>query len=100
MSQRPSGYERRPNEDRKTVAWPIAAMLSHVGLIGLGWDLRDDDSGPGEPVTALRALCFDAVGTSTGFFTTAPPPGVIHLIINPPHGEKRPKPSLCVEAHP
>ena len=120
MSQRPSGYERRPNEDYKTVAWPVAAVLPHVGEIGLGWDPCDDDPGPGKLVTALRALGVGAVSTSTNFFTTAPPPGVTHLIINPPHGEKRRarrlsasrararaarpslmrKPSLCVEACP
>ena len=84
MSQHPIGYQRRPNE---------------VGLIRLGWDPCDNDSGPGELVTALRALDVHAASTSTNFFETAPPPGVMYLIINPPSGENRPKPSLRVEAH-
>ena len=89
MSQRPSGYERRPNEDYKTVAWPVAAVLPYAGEIAFGWDPCDDNPGPDKLVTALHALDVAAVGTSTDFFTTAPPPGVTHLVTNPSYGEKR-----------
>jgi hypothetical protein len=87
MSQRPSGYERSPNEGYKTIAWPIAAVLPHVSEIRLGWPACDDDPGRRKLVAALRALGVGTVCTSDSF-TTAPSQDVTHLIANPPHGEK------------
>jgi hypothetical protein len=120
MSQRPSGYERSPNEGYKTIAWPVAAVLPHVSEIRLGWPPCDDDPGRRKLVAALRALGVGTVRTSDSF-TTAPSQDVTHVIANPPHGEKRRvetverfteralelhvpslmrKPALCVEACP
>src|SRR6516162_9822092 len=88
MSQRPSGYARRPDEQYETVEWPILALLAarQIPPGGRVWD--PCDRGCGQLVATLRAQGLDAIGTSADFFTiTTAPAGVTDLITNPPYGE-------------
>jgi len=89
MSQRPSGYVRRPDEDYATVEWPVLALLTALRLAPVG-KIWDPCNGAGKLVATLRAHGFDAIGTSTDFFTiTSVPAGVSDLITNPPYGSSR-----------
>ena len=88
MSQRPSGYARRPDEQYETVEWPILALLAarQIPPGGRVWD--PCDRGCGQLVATLRAQGLDAIGTRADFFTiTTAPAGVTDLITNPPYGE-------------
>jgi hypothetical protein len=88
VSQRSSGYTRKPDEQYETVAWPVIALLSHVGGIELAWD--PCDRGSSRLISTLRDCGIDAIGTIEDFLGTFEPPlGVSHLITNPPYGEDR-----------
>jgi hypothetical protein len=88
MSQRGSGYARKPDEQYETVAWVVVALLPHVGKIEHAWD--PCDRGSGRLIATLRNCGIDAVGTVEDFLGTFEPPvGVSHLITNPPYGENR-----------
>src|SRR5262249_46991451 len=89
MSQRPSGYQRQPDEAYETPAWVVTALLTQLNTpIRCAWDPCDRHSG--RLVAALRAQRVDAVGSTADFLTTtAPPPGVSDLITNPPYGADR-----------
>src|SRR5262249_38083763 len=87
-SQRISGYERKADELYETIAWPIAAVIPHLGRIQLAWD--PCDRGSGKLVATLACLGIKAIGTDEDFFSfTAPPAGGSHLITNPPYCENR-----------
>ena len=89
MSQRPSGYARRPDEDYATVEWPVLALLTALRSAPVG-KVWDPCRGSGQLVATLHARGFDAIGTSEDFLTvTAAPVGVSDLITNPPYGEAR-----------
>jgi hypothetical protein len=88
MSQRSSGYARKPDEQYETVAWTVVALLRHVGKIERAWD--PCDRGSGRLIATLRNRGIDAVGTPEDFLGTFEPPvGVSHLITNPPYGQNR-----------
>jgi hypothetical protein len=79
---------RKPDEAYETIAWPILALLLHLGPIRRAWDCCDRNSG--QLVATLQARGIDAVGTKQDFLTvTAPPDSVSDLITNPPYGEGR-----------
>jgi hypothetical protein len=86
MSQRPSGYERKPDESYETIAWPVVALLSQLSDIKLAWD---PCHGSGCLVATLHRQGIDAVGTSEDFFSIAAPSGVTDIITNPPYGANR-----------
>jgi hypothetical protein len=89
MSQRPSGYARRPDEDYATVEWPVLALLAALQFAPVD-KVWDPCNGAGKLVATLRAQGFDAIGTSEDFLTvTAAPIGVSDLITNPPYGSSR-----------
>ena len=89
MSQRPSGYQRQPDEAYETPAWVVTALLTQLRApIRRAWDPCDRNSG--RLVAALRAQGIDAVGTAEDFLTIAArPPEVSDIITNPPYGENR-----------
>jgi len=88
MSQRVSGYERKPDEGYETVAWPVLALLTQLGKVRRAWD--PCDRGSGQLVATLHSQGIEAVGTSKDFFTIAEPPlDVSDVICNPPYGEGR-----------
>jgi hypothetical protein len=45
MSQRVSGYERKPDEGYETVAWPVLALLTQLGKVRRAWNPYDRGSG-------------------------------------------------------
>jgi hypothetical protein len=89
MSQRPSGYQRQPDEAYETPAWAVAALLTQLNTpIRCAWDPCDRHSG--RLVAALRAQGVDAIGTAEDFFTVkTSPPEVSDIICNPPYGESK-----------
>ena len=87
MSQRVSGYERIESERYETTAWPVVALLPHLGRIQRAWD---PCNGSGHLVATLRGRGVVAVGTDEDFFTiTMPPTDVDCIVCNPPYGERR-----------
>jgi hypothetical protein len=86
MSQRPSGYERKPDESYETIAWPVVALLSQLSDIRRAWD---PCHGSGRLVATLRRQGIDAVGTDEDFFSIAAPSGATDIITNPPYGANR-----------
>src|SRR5262249_45817810 len=89
MSQRPSGYARKPDEEYATIAWPILALLAtrRTAPVGRIWD---PCCGVGKLVAVLRIKGFDAIGTDTNFLaTTTAPAGVSDLVTNPPYGASK-----------
>jgi hypothetical protein len=88
MSQRPSGYARKPDEAYETPAWVLVALLAQLQVpIRRAWD---PCAGSGRLVVALKAQGIDAIGTVEDFLTTtASPPDVSDLITNPPYGEAK-----------
>jgi hypothetical protein len=88
MSQRASGYERKPDESYETIAWPVIALLSQLPRVRRAWD--PCDRGSGRLVKTLRDYGVEAVGTDKDFLTTTEAPlHVSDLITNPPYGENR-----------
>jgi hypothetical protein len=88
MSQRISGYVRRPDESYETIAWPIVALLTRLSGIRRAWD--PCDRGSGQLVATLRRHGVEAIGTDDDFLAcTEAPLHVSHLITNPPYGENR-----------
>jgi hypothetical protein len=89
MSQRPSGYLRKPDESYATIRWPVLALLTVLRPPpGVTWDPCDRMEG--QLVRALQTAGLEnAVGTSGDFFSTTPPPGTQSIITNPPYGPKR-----------
>src|SRR5215813_5581266 len=69
MSQRSSGYERKPDEAYETVAWPVVALLSRLGPVQRAWD--PCDRGSGQLVSVLRAQGVHAIGTAEDFLPTS-----------------------------
>src|SRR6516164_1902906 len=87
MSQRVSGYERKPDEAYETVRWPIVALLVRLSGIQRAWD---PCGGSGRLVATLRRQGVEAFGTCDDFLARAEAPlHVSDLITNPPYGENR-----------
>jgi hypothetical protein len=61
MSQRVSGYERKPDESYETIGWPVLALLFQLGKIRRAWD---PCRGTGRLIATLRDQGIEAVGTS------------------------------------
>jgi hypothetical protein len=87
MSQRISGYTRRPDESYETIAWPIVALLARLSNIQCAWD---PCHGNGRLVMTLRRQGISSFGTRGDFLAcTEPLLPVSDLITNPPYGENR-----------
>jgi hypothetical protein len=87
MSQRVSGYERKPDESYETIAWPVVALLARLPSIRRAWD---PCHGGGQLIATLRRQGVEAVGTSDNFFARIEAPlHVSHLVTNPPYGPAR-----------
>jgi hypothetical protein len=89
MSQRISGYRRKPDEAYETIsAWPIIALLMNLGHVHMAWDPCDRNSG--QLVATLRHHGVRAIGTTEDFLAISTPPADVDaLITNPPYGESR-----------
>jgi len=72
----------------KPIAWPILALLPHIGHIVRAWD--PCDRGSSRLVGVLRARGINAIGTAEDFLTvTVPPENTSDLVTNPPYGENK-----------
>jgi hypothetical protein len=85
MSQRASGYERRPNEDYGTPSWlaeTIAPYLRSERVVAV-WEPM---AGDGLLAQALKGAGFSTLGTAADFFRFVQPP--VHAIVsNPAYGQ-------------
>jgi len=91
MSQRESGYQRKPLDQYETPAWVTLALIPHLPeFIGKIWEPA---SGSGKMVAALRQTGFDVVGSDitqgVDFLRQAPETGVSAIITNPPYALAR-----------
>jgi hypothetical protein len=90
MSQRPSGYARRPDEDYATPEWPVLLLAPFLR----GWSVTavwDPAAGSGKMAATLNAAGFAATATTSDFFAFgAPPePETGAIVTNPPYGSDR-----------
>jgi hypothetical protein len=86
MSQRNSGYARRPDEAYDTPSWPARALAPFLRQRGAS-HLWDPAAGAGNLVRTLRAEGFAVTGTTDDFLAkNALPTGVSAIVTNPPFG--------------
>jgi hypothetical protein len=90
MSQRASGYARRPNEDYPTPHWVMAAIARHLRRYRV-YSVWEPAAGHGALTKALVAEGFHAIATADDFLKrVAPPePDVNAIVTNPPYGDDR-----------
>jgi hypothetical protein len=87
MSQRESGYERKPLDQYETPTWVTMALNPHLPVFtGKVWEPA---RGSGKMVAALRQAGFDVVGSDitqgVDFLDSDPETGVRAIITNPPY---------------
>ena len=89
MSQRNSGFARRPNEDYPTPFW-VAAALAHR-LRRRARRVWEPAAGDGGLAHSLEALGFETIATADDFLGYAAPPleRVDAIVTNPPYGDDR-----------
>ena len=88
MSQRNSGYARRPTDDYPTPPGPVRALAPYLRTRALY--VWDPAAGGGQLVQALSDEGFRVTGTTDDFLLrTAPPVDHIQaLVTNPPFGSR------------
>lgn len=96
MSQRASGYDRRPNEEYFTPIW-VAAPIAHYLRCELLTDVWEPAAGNGSLVEALGREGFCVAPSLDDFFTYRRPPrdGLDAIVTNPPYGAGRRGESAC-----
>jgi predicted RNA methylase len=94
VSQRASGYERRPNEDYPTPAWVTAAIAGYLRRYAV--HLWEPAAGNGDLAKALASNGFKVTATVDDFLKRAKPPRFVEAIVtNPPYGEDRRSALAC-----
>jgi hypothetical protein len=91
MSQRDSGYERKPLDQYETPAWVTLVLIPQLpAFTGKIWEPA---CGSGKMVAALRQAGFDVVASDItqgfDFLHRDPEPGARAIITNPPYGLAR-----------
>jgi len=99
MSQRNSGYERRPNEEYVTPSWPVRALLPFLPprtqnaaqsykSVTYVWDPAATCENKSGIVEILRAANYKAVATNDDFLarTRRPRDRINTIVMNPPYG--------------
>jgi hypothetical protein len=91
MSQRDSGYERKPLDQYETPAWVTLALIPHLPVsTGKVWEPA---RGSGKMIAALREAGFDVVGSDithgVDFLRHSPETGVSAITTNPPYALAR-----------
>lgn len=88
MSQRPSGYDRKPNDAYMTPAWPVEALLPHIPRrVKHIWE---PSAGTGSVVAVLEEAGYDVTASDceNGGFLKTPLPlrqvDGIAIVTNPP----------------
>jgi hypothetical protein len=101
MSQRASGYNRRPNEDYPTPAWVTAALGGYLKYVVQAWHIWEPAAGDGALAAALQTQGFKVTATTDNFLKYAAPPcgGVDAIVTNPPYGEDRRSAIACDFIH-
>ena len=86
MSQRASGFDRRPNEDYPTPAW-VAAVIA-AWLRPRAHCIWEPASGHGALAAALTAQVFRVIATGGDFldYRVPPDPLITAIVTNPPYG--------------
>ena len=86
MSQRNSGFVRKPLESYDTPAWVAGVIAPHLRFrdVSLIWEPAP---GKGQMVAALRELLFTVVTTEGDFFTLPEQLKADALVTNPPYGQ-------------
>jgi hypothetical protein len=89
MSQRASGYARRPDEDYPTPRWVAAALADYLRPRAL--HLWEPAAGNGDLAKALNGEGFKVIATVDDFFQRAGPPHsrIDAIVCNPPYGADR-----------
>jgi hypothetical protein len=86
MVLRGADYPRRDNEDYRTPAEPVLALIPHLADIRTAW-IPSDRGGDSVLAATLRAHGIQTVSTDADFLTVyEPPPGADAVIDNPPFG--------------
>jgi hypothetical protein len=95
MSQRASGYDRRPNEDYPTPAWVTAAIAGYLRRYAL--HLWEPAAGNGALADALVDCGFGVIATTDNFLarTALPHDRIDAIVTNPPYGEDRRSALAC-----
>jgi len=90
MSQRASGYARRPNEDYPTPAWVAKVIADHLRIRERVRTVWEPAAGNGALAAALTAEGFVVTATTDDFlaYIAAPEPTDC-ICTNPPYGEDR-----------
>jgi hypothetical protein len=86
MSQRESGYERKPLDQYETPPWVTQALIPHLPVIG--GPIWEPAAGSGKMVAALRQAGFAVLGTDIvdGVdFLDCVPRACAAVITNPPY---------------
>jgi hypothetical protein len=97
MSQRASGYDRRPNEDYPTPHWVTATLADLFGYLkSRALQVWEPAAGAGALARALTAEGFRVIATRDDFLKrTEPPPLTDAIVTNPPYGEDRRSDLAC-----
>jgi hypothetical protein len=95
MSQRASGYERRPNDDYPTPAWATAAIAGYLKRHAL--HLWEPAAGNGALADALVDRGFGVIATTDDFLkrSALPHDRIDAIVTNPPYGEDRRSALAC-----
>ena len=87
MSQRASGYKRKPQDAYPTPPWCIQVLAPELKKLAL--HVWDPARGSGRMVRALQSEGFKAGGSSHDFFKIkALPERVTAIVTNPPYGPR------------
>src|SRR5262245_21258959 len=90
MSQRNSGYVRRPDEDYPTPRWVTAIIAGHLDASEQFYSIWEPAAGDGALAEGLRKCGLQVLETVGDFFAyIAPPESVDCICTNPPYGADR-----------
>jgi len=90
MSQRASGFARRPSEDYPTQPWVAKIIGDHLRVRERVRTIWEPAAGDGAFAATLEADGFRVVATTDDFLShTKPPEPVDCICTNPPYGDDR-----------
>jgi hypothetical protein len=88
MSQRASGFARRPNDDYRTPAWVAKIIAEHLRVRERVQTVWEPCAADGLFAAALEAEGLKVVATTDDFLSYMAPPAAIDAICtNPPYGD-------------
>lgn len=87
MSQRNSGYARKPDEAYDTPSWVAGVIAPHLRERQIQ-NVWEPAPGKGQLVRALRELGYTVIMTRDDFFTLRDRPQAEAIVTNPPFGPR------------